>query len=689
MPACFAFAPPVPCHAGRRTSASVWRSCLAGPLAVAALALGLVLSVLATPAARAQGAGADGLKAALAALDGSDTGAALALAGRLHDPVARRLVHWTILKRGLGTFGSISAFMDANPDWPHQAQLQRAAERALTGREDPRRLAAWFERHPPLTTDGLVARAKALSAVGPQPAAVTAIREAWREGRFSDAEQTSFYSQFRRFLEAGDHQARLSGLLWDERITEAQRMLPLVDAGHRALAEARARLIRDESGVDAAVARVPASLRTDPGLMYDRLVWRRRHGLEDRATDLLLHPSANKGRPDLWASQRHYLGREALQDGRMDRAYAVFANHGHTSGLPFAVGEWTAGWIALRFRNDARRALTHFETMYAGVSYPQSLSRAAYWAGRAAEALGQRDTALAWYDRAAGHPETFYGQLAIEALGSTVRDRLPAPPPVTEADETRFRADTRVRAVELLIQAGRPDLARPFLRVLAEPPATPGLRARVGAFLLQRGRIDLAVAFARRAALEGTFLMEAGYPVPADVLQGVSAPPPSGPRPDPALLLSLIRQESNFDTDAVSRAGARGLMQLMPKTAQREAMRLGITSSTLRLTSDPAHNTRLGTVHYAGLLDQFAGADVLAIAAYNAGSSRADRWMRENGDPRRMNRDGVVDWIERITFSETRNYVQRVLEGAQIYRLRLGHPPSPRALGDRLTPGRR
>ncbi|WP_299440420.1 lytic transglycosylase domain-containing protein [uncultured Rhodospira sp.] len=660
-----------------RTTAS--RSLARGLVAVL-LALAL-WSVATAPAARSQ---TGPFQAALDALDDRNYDAALALVARLHDPVARKLVQWARLKEGLGTFETIAAFIDANPDWPHQYTLRRAAERALTGREDPRRLLAWFDRHPPLTTDGLVARAHALRATGQTKATTEAARTAWVEGRFSTSEERSFLRAFGDMLRREDHAHRVSDLLWDERITEAQRTIPRLDSGYQALANARIALIRRASGVDAAIARVPADLRDDPGLVYDRLVWRRKHNLHDRAVEMLFHPAANQGRPDAWARERALLGRESLQRGEVTRAYRLFANHGHDEGLAFAVGEWTAGWIALRFLDEPAKALTHFETLYGGVSYPQSLSRGAYWAGRAAAALGQREQAATWYRRAAKHAETFYGQLAIEDLGERLADHLGAAPNVSEADRARFAQDERAQVIALMESAGRMDMALPFVLALNDDPATPGFRRLAGEFVAGTDRPDMAVFFARRAALNGTDLLEIAYPTPADVLQGLNLHPPTGQRPEPALMLSLIRQESNFNTEAVSRAGARGLMQLMPRTAARVAQRLGETSSRLRLVNDPAHNTRLGTAYFASLLDQFRGSYVLAIAGYNAGPGRSRRWMQENGDPRRMDVAEVVDWIEMISFSETRNYVQRVLEGTQVYRHRLGQSSARTTLSDDL-----
>jgi len=650
-----------------------------GLVTMMAVLLGLAVFMVST-------ARAASLEAALSAVEAGDHNLAVARSASLSDPVARKFVQWARLKEGLAPFGTIAAFMTANPNWPHQRTLQRAAERALTGAEDPTRLLAWFRAHPPITTEGKVALADAQLAGGNMTDAAQAARDAWRTGFFGQSEESSFISKFGRFLNAEDHKSRLSALLWDDRIAEARRMLGRVDAGQRALAEARISLISNAGGVDAAIARVPGPLLDDPGLVYDRLVWRRKRDMVVRAAELLFHPSANLGDARAWGRERAYLGRELLQSGQARTAYQVFAGHGQDSGITFATGEWTAGWIALRQLGDPARALNHFVTMHAGVSYPQSLSRAAYWAGRAAQALGRGQQAQDWYRKAAQHAETFYGQLAIEALGQSLADHLAPAPTPTDADRARLANDERMHLIRLLDRAGFADMAPPFVLALYEDAQTPGFRALVGQELAATSRPDLAVFFARKAALSGTSLLETGYPLPPSVVSGVRSRVSTGPQPEDALMLGLIRQESNFNTEAVSRAGARGLMQLMPRTAQRTALRLNETSSRLKLTADPGHNVRLGTAYFAGLLDEFAGSYVLAIAGYNAGPGRSRRWMRENGDPRRMDVHGVIDWIEHISFSETRNYVQRVLEGAQVYRHRLaeGGPVRTR-LSDDLT----
>jgi len=490
-------------------------------------------------------------------------------------------------------------------------------------------------------------------------------------------------------LEPEDHSARLDRLLWDNRRSAAQRQRDRLGQGRRALADARLRLMAQRGGVDAAVDRVPSWLENDPGLYYERVRWRRRKDMDQDAAQLLLRYTGDLVRAERWWSEREILARRFLRDGDPAMAYRLVQKHGLTDVAKRAHAEFMAGWIALRFLNDPHTAFGHFSTLYDLVSYPISRARGAYWAGRAAEAAGKKDIAKQWYRSAAGHSTTFYGQLAADRLGMT------NPPPTghenridaTEAEA--FERDDLVRLVRLLIglketrvpiagdeMPADPDhspmtfLASlsdeealiPFLRHIAwrSESATEWIKA--AQLARDAGRTEIAVYIARRAAQQGVVLRDLGYPTMAV----------AGDLPlDSALLHALVRQESAFDPAARSRAGARGLMQLMPSTARKIARELSIKGhSTRRLTDDPHHNLVLGSAYLEARLAQYEGSMVMALAAYNAGPHRVDKWLEENGDPRKS-LDAAIDWIEAIPFSETRNYVQRILETLPIYRWKL------------------
>lgn len=601
--------------------------------------------------------------AAISAAERGQWDDAFTAARAAESPVLRDWLTWKrMLEAHSGrSFADIADFMSAHPDWPWRGLLQRRAEEAITVEEDPTQVFAWFQDKNPVSADGWIAKARAMQQLGRTDDLAATVRKAWREADFGTAQEKTFVAQFGGYLTEADHEARLDHLLWDRDTDAARRMLRLVDAGPRALAQARIALIDGAGGVDAAVNRVPEALRDDPGLVFDRMRWRRTHGLEDTAVDLLTHPNADAERPDLWWRERAIMARNALEDGNPRDAYGIISAHKAVDGYPLADAEWMSGWIALRFLNEPARALPHFERLYNNVTTPISLSRGAYWAGRAQEALGNDAVAQEWYRKAAEHGTTYYGQLAGLKLGDQAPGLPDDPRPTTE--DVAFVSDHPLAQVaRALAEIGRSDDVTPFIHQLQEEARTPGAKLLATDLAGALGQRHAAVAAARRAALDGVTLVENGYPVARfNTADGI----------EEALVLSIIRQESNFNTDAISRVGARGLMQLMPRTAQGEARKLALDFSETRLTTDPAFNVALGSTYLRDLIDRFDGSYIMAIAAYNAGPGRSVQWANAFGDPRSGAVD-PIDWVEMIPFSETRNYVQRVLEGLQVYRQRLG-----------------
>jgi soluble lytic murein transglycosylase len=356
------------------------------------------------------------------------------------------------------------------------------------------------------------------------------------------------------------------------------------------------------------------------------------------------------------------LARHALQEGNVSLAYRLAARHGMTDGTNFAEAEFLAGWISLRYLRDAKDAYGHFQRLYEAVSRPISLARGGYWAGRAAQELGYRELAASWYAGAAQHLTTYYGQLAAAQIGADGKAAVLEDPRPTAQEAAAFDQKELVRIVRGLADAEAADFAKPFVLKLSDLAKTPGEHALVAALSGEISRPDLSVAVARRASYAGVTLLSLGYPlVPMPVGGGVEGP----------LVLAMARQESGFDQNAVSSAGARGILQLMPETAKRVAKDLQIPFSQQRLLTDPEYNLTLGRAFLEDMLDHYGGSYVLAVAAYNAGPARVSQWVHDMGDPRAKEID-VIDWIEGIPFRETRTYVQRVLENLQVYRLRVG-----------------
>ena len=569
-------------------------------------------------------------------------------------------------------FEQIATFIDSKPGWPRLMELRRRAEEAMKDTTAHRAVVAWFRRHPALTAPGSTRYARALIASGQQPRATQLLRTAWIELNMSAREARAFRREFSKYLRAVDQAARLDRLIWDQRVGAARRQMRRVGRDRRNLARARLMLMTRRGGVDGAIARVPAALRGDSGLIYERLRWRRRKGFTDRAIELLRRPPAQLQRPQKWWHERAVLARRVLRNGEITRAYRLARDHRQTAGVPFAEAEWLAGWIALRFLGGAENALVHFTRLYDNSRYPISRARGAYWAGRAAETSGSATRSQKWYGEAAKHLTTFYGQIAQSRLPAIIKPR-PEPVPNRSQHEA-FENRERVRLVRMLSALEKPDLVEIFFDSLMRGAGHRANWALIARLANDIGRRDLSVRAAKRAVLAGVVLPVAGYPALA-----------VGTHADPALIHAVIRQESAFDAEAISRAGARGLMQLMPATARGVARRLNIRHSRQRLTADPGHNISLGSAYLARLIRNYDGSIVLALAAYNAGPNRVDRWLRANGDPRAASVHDAIDWVEAIPFSETRNYVQRVLENLPIYEYRLQERFVLARIADALT----
>jgi soluble lytic murein transglycosylase len=586
------------------------------------------------------------------------------------DPMLLKLVHWLgLVREGVPVpFFGVARFYEENHHWPMQTQLRRRVEESIGPDVPPAAVIDWFHRHPPGSAIGRIRYAEALIATGAVERGKALIRDAWITGSFPKAQEKAILKRHGKFLSKDDHAQRLDRVLWDGKVEEARRLMWRVDPGHRALAEARLMLRHRQGNVDRLVARVPAELQRDPGLLYERARWRRVKGKYQEAREIFDDPPKDLERADLWWQERAILARRGVREGLVGDAYRLVKAHGLSpaQSAPYADAEWLAGWIALRFLQDPKTALEHFKAMHGAVVYPVSKARGAYWIGRAAEAMSDMREAETWYRAAATQSTVFYGQLAAAKLGSHSRLKLPVEPEPTSGEAQDFKAHELVRAARVLHALGYKDEVRPFVLQVAEVKDTPGWRRMAANLARALQREEVAIQVAKRASRGGVELSDSGYPTMR--LPRLPADGKGRALPESPLIFAVVRQESAFQVDAVSSAGARGLMQLMPKTASDTARALNISHNPARL-SDPDYNLRLGQAYLRDMIAEFGGSYVLALAAYNAGPKRAREWLKAHGDPR-AGVEQAVDWIEMIPFEETRNYVQRVLENLQVYRLK-------------------
>jgi soluble lytic murein transglycosylase len=584
------------------------------------------------------------------------------------DPVAAKLVtYYRLLTPGAATADEITDFMAQNPDWPSQTLLERRRQEAIAADPDLASTLAQCDRNALILPQTMLHCAEALANAGRNAEAAEDARRAWIGGI---GDELGFLRRWSGAVRPDDTWERFLGFAWHD-ATAAVRQIPRLDPPRHAAAEARLALQHNAPNAETLLAALPAPMRRDPGMMLDHARWLRH---ADRPADALAlwhragEAAQNDAPPDELARfwiERSQLARRLLRDGDAAGAYALANAHGRITPEQTLDAEFLAGFIALRRLNDPAAAAQHFTTLATLSTAAITQGRAHYWLARAI-AASHRDPKPE-YERAAAWPTTFYGQLAALALGddaAALARRITAlrDPPYTRDQVLAFTGREVVRASAMLVAWNDPHRARAFLLRMDELAPDPADRSLTARFALRLGLPDTAVAIARRMGRDGLVLPDAGWPIAAE--------PPNGPV-DASIALGLIRQESSFDIAAVSPSGARGLMQLMPFTAQAVAKQIGTATSLVTLTSDPAHNMRLGTAYLREMQDRFDNSLPLAIAAYNAGPRHVDEWLAENGDPR-IGPIDMLDWIELIPLSETRNYVQRVLENVVVYRARRG-----------------
>lgn len=587
--------------------------------------------------------------------------------------VAAEIARWNSLRQTDSLpFSAYASFLLGHRDWPGETALRRSAEQSLARETaSPAEVVRFFAAFPPLTATGHAQLALALVASGRPDEARTAARTAWAAGAMREEVEQRLLGAFAGAFAPQDHDQRMEVLLANADLQSAGRTLAWTSPARRPLYEARIALQTRAPGAAGMVAALGTVGIGDPGLLVDRATWLRTTGDSFGARDLLAQPrtlTSRPANPERFMEAMVAIARGAANDRQWSIAYRIASQVDDifppgTDVSRRSYGErdeytnltWLAGTAALRAGRPADAA-PMFERYGRGAQSPQTRAKGFFWASRAAPASPQ---ATAWLEQAASHPDQFYGQLALERLGRPVPPPPPAPS-VTAADREAFAARPLAQATRYLGMTAQRGDQTLFVRALAGTLTNDRERAVATEFGRTVGRLDMGVWAAREARSMGdSFYMRQAFPEVAI--------PPAYLR-HRALAHGIMRQESSFERSAVSSAGARGLMQLMPGTARQAASRVGVPYQLGRLTEDPQYNVLLGNHHLSELLDEWGGNAVLVAAAYNAGSGNVRRWVRANGDPRLPGAD-VLRWIEEIPFSETRNYVQRVIENSVVYEL--------------------
>ncbi|MBR1199340.1 transglycosylase SLT domain-containing protein [Bradyrhizobium sp. AUGA SZCCT0240] len=585
----------------------------------------------------------------------------------ISDPVARKLAEWLILRSddNGASVERYRAFISANPSWPSQTFLRRRIEAALwDDRRDDATVWSWFENESPISAKGKFALARVMIGRGDRANAERLVRDAWRhDGMTEDTENTAL-DLFGALLTAGDHKARMDFLLYGtEQEAGGLRAAKRLGAGHMALAKARIAATRKGSNLRALLDAVPRELHGDPGYTFARIQLLRREEKFAEAAQLMMGAPKDPGRLhnlNEWWVERRLLARKMMDVGEHRNAYLIARDAALPSRDIYKTEqEFTAGWIALRFLKDPAVAAQHFARIGVGSVNPTALARAGYWQGRAAEAAGRAQEARAAYTRAAEQSTSYYGQLARAKLGLPQIDLNGVP---------RGRGAERleiVRAVQLLYELQERELAIPIFGDMGEngdPDALAGLGELTARYTDARGMLLLGKAALNR----GLPFDHYAYPV-----NGIPPFKSIGPEVEQSIVYAICRQESAFNQAVVSPAQAYGLMQVTPDAGRYVAKRAGVSFDLNRMKTDPVYNAAMGAAELGGLLEDYRGSYILTFAAYNAGRGSVKKWIERYGDPRDPKVD-AVDWVEQIPFSETRNYVQRIMENLQVYRARFG-----------------
>ncbi len=570
------------------------------------------------------------------------------------------------------TFTEYKQFIERVKNYPRIDRVRYLGEHKINSKNYTKKeIIQWFDKYPPLSGFGKMMLGDALLSKNKEKG-INLIKDGFITADLSKNDLIFFRKKFKKYLNSSDYIRRADYLAWENKYWGLKRLIRYLPKDYQLLYTARQLLMSRSYGVDSAISNVPASLKKDAGLNYDRLKWRRKRGRVDSSLEILLNIKNNKDymvRPDKWWVERSIIARSLIYKKRYEQAYKITSKHGLSEGAELAEAEWMSGWIALSFLKDPILAKNHFTKFYNNVGYPISLSRGAYWLGKAYLALNNKEEADKWFQEGSKYLTTYYGQLSHMKIYPNKTFELKESTQIDKNYAESFYKNKLVAIVHLLDEVKKDKYTKHILRFLANDNVSAGSEILAAKLATDISRFDFAIQVSKIASYQKRFHNKYNYPV-------ISTPNKVGSRkiPEQALILSIIRQESEFDISARSRVGAQGLMQLMPYTAKTVAKQAKVSYSKSRLTTSPEYNINLGSFYIAGLILDYDGSYPFAVAAYNAGPKRVKYWKKINKDPQKKQID-YVDWVELIKFKETRNYVQRVMENYNVYRYILSQKP--------------
>lgn len=586
----------------------------------------------------------------------------------LKNPIAKKILKWAMLRSGHGNWQEYQNFLNDNPQWPGLKKLKKQAEIKIPENSNPQDILNFFGKQNPDTGFGALKLIKALIATNKSNRANKILYYSWSNLSLSLEEQKDFLSN--ELLTEFHHEDRINNLLWRGEVKGAKSILHLTSSQMQKLIKARIGLQIGASNVDQLIASVPNIYKDDPGLAFDRFQWRIRKNRWDDAENLLIDRtqiSSSLGRPEKWAKRRRGFARRAMRANQPKLAYYLASNHQLTAGANYADLEWLSGYISLVYLDAPDQSLKHFENFNLAVSSPISKARAGYWLGKVNEKYGHLEQAAKDYKVSANFQMTYYGQLSSERLKLNNNQSFVNDESIFSWRTASFVDDSVFQAAVLLLKAEKFVMMRWFMTHMAETLDRDGLM-RLSNYAHEKNVHFVEIGIAKEAAKRGIILPKAYFPINEIPTYSNNLPP--------EVILSIARRESELNMNAISPAGAVGLMQILPSTAKQMSKELGIKFSYKKLKSDANYNVKLGSAYLSKLIDIYEGSYLLAFAAYNAGPRKVNEWIKLYGDPR-DSLVSVINWVEHIPYKETRNYVMRVSESLHVYRIRInGSTPS-------------
>jgi len=590
------------------------------------------------------------------------------------DKLLSKIIIWMYLKEpnNAATFIDYKKFIEKNKNWPRISRLRYLAEHKINYKKlSALEVINFFRNDEPTSGYGFIRLGEAYIIAGSTTKGVSLVKKGFITARLNKTDLRYLSKKYKNFLGTDDFIKRADYMAWKSDYWELKRTVRYLPKGYKELYHARFALMTRSYGVDSAISKVPVKFSNDIGLQFDRMKWRRKRGRYDSALEIINKNNDNPAllvRPEKWFEQKLIIARKKIDEKKYNQAYELLANHGTLEVSSLAKAEWHLGWLALSFLNKPEIAINHFKNLYNAVGYPISKSRGAYWIGRGYEKINNKNDSDKWYEIASEFNATFYGQLAASKIDKE-KIKIKNAYLIDKKEYKKFLKNDLARAAILLYELKHSSQAKDIIKHFGQENSPLESRIFSGTLSQKIERFDYAIQISKQASYEGISLLELNYPIietPKVVAGKVIL--------DQSYILALIRQESEFDASANSWVGARGLMQIMPATGKILGKRTKLGFSTKKLTTNEFYNVQLGSYYLTELYENFGNNIYLALAAYNAGPHRVSKWLKRYGDPRKNEID-TIDFMEKIRFEETRNYVQRVIENIHVYKFILEKKP--------------